>query len=90
MDTLVNISIKAVCHHAQSFQDPTVLLTSTTLHKMAATEKTRLIDEISAKIQELSLLLSTLEADRSRKPEAIEAYRKQYYEMLNPKSKNDK
>jgi len=53
-----------------------------------ATGKTELLNEIEAKIQSLNLLLSTLKADRSRKPEAVEEYRKQYYEMLNPKRKN--
>jgi chaperonin cofactor prefoldin len=57
---------------------------------MASTEKTKLVNEISAKIQSLNLLLSTLEADRSRKSETIEEYRKQYYEILHSKNKNGK
>ena len=54
---------------------------------MAVTDKTKLLNEIAAKIQSLNLLLSTLKADRSRKPETLEEYRKQYHEMLNPKRK---
>jgi phage terminase large subunit len=57
---------------------------------MAATEKTKLLNEIETKIQSLNLLQSTIKADRSRKPETIEVYRKQYYEMLSPKGKNGK
>jgi hypothetical protein len=57
---------------------------------MAVTDKTKLLNEIAAKIQALNLLLSTLKADRSRKPDALEEYRKQYYELLNPGSKNGK
>jgi chaperonin cofactor prefoldin len=55
---------------------------------MAAAEKTKLVNEIEAKIQSLNLLLSTLKADKSRKPEAIDDYRKRYHEMLNPKRHN--
>ncbi len=57
---------------------------------MAATDKTKLINEIEAKIQSLNLLLSTLKADRSRKPETVEEYRKQYYDLPGLKSKNGK
>lgn len=49
---------------------------------MAKTDKTKLVNEIETKIQSLNLLLSTIKADRSRKPEALEVYRKQYLEML--------
>lgn len=55
---------------------------------MAITDKTKLLNEIAAKIQALNLLLSTLKEDRSRKPETLAEYRKQYHEMLDPKSKN--
>jgi len=55
---------------------------------MAATEKTKLMNEISEKIQSLNLLLSTLKADHSRKPETTEAYRKQYNEILISKNKD--
>lgn len=54
---------------------------------MAATDKTKLLNEIETRIQSLNLLMSTIKADRSRKPEAIEEYRKQYLEMLSPKAK---
>lgn len=57
---------------------------------MAITDKTKLLNEIGAKIQALNLLLSTMKEDRSRKPETLEEYRKQYHEMLDPKSKNGK
>ena len=52
---------------------------------MAVTDKTKLLSEIAAKIQSLSLLLSTLKADRSRKPETVETYRKQYNDLLKGK-----
>jgi hypothetical protein len=54
---------------------------------MAVTDKTRLLNEIASKIQSLNLLMSTLKADRSRKPETLEAYRKQYQEMLEKDGK---
>jgi hypothetical protein len=57
---------------------------------MAATEKTQLLNEIEMKIQSLNLLLSTIKADRSRKPETIDAYRQQYQEMLSPNGKKRK
>lgn len=50
---------------------------------MAATEKTKLLNEIETKIQSLNLLLSTIKADRSRKPEVLEGYRQQYHDMLS-------
>jgi hypothetical protein len=49
---------------------------------MAVTDKTKLLNEIGAKIQALNLLLSTLKSDRSRKPQALEDYRKQYLDLL--------
>ena len=57
---------------------------------MAVTDKTKLLNEIEAKIQSLNLLLSTLKADAARKPETIEEYRKQYHETLSPKTKTGK
>ncbi len=57
---------------------------------MAATEKTKLLNEIEAKIQSLNLLLSTIKADRSRKPETLEDYRQQYHAMLSPNLKKRK
>lgn len=54
---------------------------------MAATEKTKLMDEIEVKVQELNLLLSTIKADRSRKPETLDAYRVQYQTLLSGKKK---
>ena len=57
---------------------------------MAVNEKTKLLNEITARIQALNLLASTLKADRSRKPETIEAYRNQYYEMLSIDGKEPK
>jgi hypothetical protein len=57
---------------------------------MALTEKTKLVNEIAAKIQSLNLLLSAIKAERSRKPQVFQEYRKQYYEMLKVKSDNGK
>ena len=54
---------------------------------MAATDKTKLMQEIEAKIQDLNLLLSTIKADRSRKPEVLEDYRQQYNTLLSAKKK---
>jgi hypothetical protein len=54
---------------------------------MAGTDKTKLMDEIESKIQELNLLLSTIKADRSRKPEIIEQYKFQYKTLLAGKQK---
>lgn len=49
---------------------------------MGVTDKTALLNEIGAKIQSLNLLMSTLQADRSRKPDTLEQYKKQYHEIL--------
>ena len=57
---------------------------------MAVNEKTKLLNEITARIQALNLLASTLKADRSRKPDTIEAYRNQFYEMLSADVKGSK
>jgi hypothetical protein len=54
---------------------------------MAATDKTKLMQEIESKIQELTLLLATIKTDRSRKPETLEAYRQQYKALLGAKTK---
>ena len=54
---------------------------------MGTTDKTKLLNEIETKIQSLNLLLSTIKADRSRKPETLAAYRQQYVEMLSPKGR---
>jgi hypothetical protein len=54
---------------------------------MAGTDKAKLMDEIESKIQELNLLLSTIKADRSRKPEIIEQYKYQYKTLLAGKQK---
>jgi hypothetical protein len=52
---------------------------------MAATDKTKLLNEIAAKIQSLNLLMSALKGDRSRKPELIDDYKKKYQELLKGK-----
>jgi hypothetical protein len=52
---------------------------------MAATDKTKLLNEIAAKIQSLNLLMSALKTDRSRKPEMLEDYKKQYQKILDQK-----
>jgi hypothetical protein len=54
---------------------------------MAATEKAKLMEEIESKVQELNLLLSTIKADRSRKPEIMEQYKFQYQNLLASKKK---
>jgi hypothetical protein len=46
------------------------------------TDKTKLLNEIGAKIQSLNLLVSALKSDRSRKPEALKEYKKKYQELL--------
>ena len=52
---------------------------------MAKIEKTKLEEEIEDKIQSLNLLLSTIQADHSRKPETVNQYKKQYEEILRVK-----
>ena len=54
---------------------------------MAVTEKTKLMNEIEEKIQSLNLLLSTIKSDRSRKPEAIDEFKKMYLDLLTGKKK---
>lgn len=54
---------------------------------MATSEKAKLMEEIESKIQDLNLLLATLKADRSRKPEILESYRYQYQVLLSGKKK---
>jgi hypothetical protein len=54
---------------------------------MADSEKSKLMEEIESKVQELNLLLSTIKADRSRKPEIIEQYKFQYKTLLAGKKK---
>ncbi len=51
------------------------------------TDKKKLMQDIEAKIQELNLLLSTIKADRSRKPETLDGYREQYQILLSGKKK---
>lgn len=55
--------------------------------KTDKTDKTKLMQDIEAKIQELNLLLSTIKADRSRKPETLDTYREQYQVLLSGKKK---
>jgi hypothetical protein len=50
-----------------------------------ATDKVKLLNEIGAKIQALNLLVSTLKTDKSRKPKALQEYRKKYEELLKEK-----
>jgi hypothetical protein len=52
-----------------------------------AADKTKLMNEIEIKIQSLNLLLSIIKSDRSRKPEALAEYRKQYDQLLKGKMK---
>lgn len=54
---------------------------------MAATDKTKLLNEIESKVQALNLLMSAIKAERSRKPEVLDEYKKQYYELLGSKKK---
>lgn len=49
------------------------------------TDKTKLLNEIAAKVQALNLLMSALKSDRSRKPETVEEYKKKYAELLKQK-----
>lgn len=58
------------------------------LSVMAVMNKTKLLNEIETKIQSLNLLMSTLKADRSRKPGAVEEFRKQYHDLLKSKGKD--
>ena len=52
---------------------------------MAATDKTKLLNEIAAKIQSLNLLMSALKSDRSRQPELRDEDKKKYQELLKAK-----
>jgi hypothetical protein len=49
------------------------------------TDKTKLLNEIAAKIQALNLLMSALKSDRSRKPEILDDYKKKYADLLKQK-----
>jgi hypothetical protein len=44
--------------------------------------KAQLISAIEAKVQELNLLQSAIKAERSRKPETFDEYKKKYFEIL--------
>jgi hypothetical protein len=50
-----------------------------------AADKTKLLNEIAAKIQSLSLLMSALKADRSRKADTVDEYKKKYLDLLKEK-----